>query len=188
MQSIISQTHLWTFESWLQNEDHRAEFPALSTSVLTVFTLVPVTPDSQSRSHFLSFLNKCSEFVFSLLHCANQIVFLRSPTERFEFISSFSFEFKIVNFQYLVVVFICLGVGKESEKGSLKNGLSRDGFGVQNALGFALATLLCLSTSPMLVLLPAPSITKDLKPIFFACDSFSWQAEMYISSCVLACL
>lgn len=97
MQSIISQTHLWTLESWLQNEDHRAEFPALSTLVLTGFTLVPVTPDSQSRSHFLSFLSKCSKCFFSLLHCANQIV-LRSPTERFKFISSCSFEFKIVNF------------------------------------------------------------------------------------------
>lgn len=38
------------------------------------------------------------------------------------------------------------------------------------------------------LLLPVPSVTKYLKSVFFACDSFSWQAVMYLSSPVLACL
>jgi len=87
-----------------------------------------------------------------------------------------------------MVVLICLGVGKESEKGTLSNGLSRAGFGAQDAVGFASATLLCLRIRFPTLLLPVPSITKDLKPIFFACDSFSWKADTYLSSHVLACL
>lgn len=35
---------------------------------------------------------------------------------------------------------------------------------------------------------PCSSVTEDLKPIFFASDSFSWQAETYLSSGVFACL
>lgn len=38
------------------------------------------------------------------------------------------------------------------------------------------------------LLLPVPSVTKYLKSVFFACDSFSWQAEICLSSPVLACL
>lgn len=43
------------------------------------------------------------------------------------------------------------------------------------------------NTFPTL-LLPVPSVTTDLKPVSFPCDSFSWQAAKYLSSCVHAWL
>lgn len=84
------------------------------------------------------------------------------------------------------MILVCVDVGKESKR-KLKNGLNRAGFGAQAAMGFALAALECLR-----MLFPHCCslflVTTDLKSVSFPCDSFSWQAAKYLSSCVRAWL